>query len=186
MLGLVGAGGIGLQLNASIMSLAWTEVSMILLVIIATVVVSEWVSAKIRHAHHLTARIAVASSQNPSPCAAVVIQRGSASQRSANSRRLATPTASGKKPNIGASLGESPTNTNRSRAASRSVPEDLVHQQARHAELVVVAKPSVDVNGAYFRRGPVLYKGCKRCDRTAVASSGPTSSAKSMARSVSR
>ena len=50
VLGLVGAGGIGLQLNASIMSLAWTEVSMILLVIIATVIVSEWVSAKIRHA----------------------------------------------------------------------------------------------------------------------------------------
>ena len=50
VLGLVGAGGIGLQLNASIMSLAWTEVSMILLVIIATVIVSEWVSAKIRYA----------------------------------------------------------------------------------------------------------------------------------------
>lgn len=50
VLGLVGAGGIGLQLNASITSLAWTQVSLILLVIIATVVVSEWVSAKIRHA----------------------------------------------------------------------------------------------------------------------------------------
>ena len=50
MLGLVGAGGIGLQLNASIMNLAWTEVSMILIVIIATVIVSEWVSAKIRYA----------------------------------------------------------------------------------------------------------------------------------------
>ena len=50
VLGLVGAGGIGLQLNASIMSLAWTEVSMILIVIIATVIVSEWVSAKIRYA----------------------------------------------------------------------------------------------------------------------------------------
>ncbi len=50
VLGLVGAGGIGLQLNASIMTLAWTEVSMILIVIIATVIVSEWVSAKIRHA----------------------------------------------------------------------------------------------------------------------------------------
>jgi phosphonate transport system permease protein len=50
VLGLVGAGGIGLQLNASILTLAWTEVSMILLVIIATVVVSEWVSAKVRHA----------------------------------------------------------------------------------------------------------------------------------------
>lgn len=50
VLGLVGAGGIGLQLNASIMNLAWTQVSLILLVIIATVVVSEWISAKIRHA----------------------------------------------------------------------------------------------------------------------------------------
>ncbi len=50
VLGLVGAGGIGLQLNASIMTLAWTQVSMILIVIIATVIVSEWVSAKIRHA----------------------------------------------------------------------------------------------------------------------------------------
>jgi phosphonate transport system permease protein len=50
VLGLVGAGGIGLQLNASIMNLAWTQVSMILIVIIATVIFSEWVSAKIRHA----------------------------------------------------------------------------------------------------------------------------------------
>lgn len=50
VLGLVGAGGIGLQLNASIMNLAWTRVSLILLVIVATVIVSEWVSAKIRHA----------------------------------------------------------------------------------------------------------------------------------------
>jgi len=50
VLGLVGAGGIGLQLNASIMNLAWTQVSVILSVIIATVIVSEWVSAKVRHA----------------------------------------------------------------------------------------------------------------------------------------
>ncbi len=50
VLGLVGAGGIGLQLNASITNLAWTQVSLILLVIIATVVLSEWVSAKVRHA----------------------------------------------------------------------------------------------------------------------------------------
>ncbi len=50
VLGLVGAGGIGLQLNASIMNLAWTRVSVILLIIIATVVVSEVVSARIRHA----------------------------------------------------------------------------------------------------------------------------------------
>lgn len=50
VLGLVGAGGIGLQLNASIMNLAWTRVSVILLIIIATVIVSEVVSARIRHA----------------------------------------------------------------------------------------------------------------------------------------
>ena len=50
VLGLVGAGGIGLQLSSSINTLAWTQVSLILLVIIATVVVSEWVSAKIRYA----------------------------------------------------------------------------------------------------------------------------------------
>ena len=50
ILGLVGAGGIGLHLSSSIANLAWTQVSVILLVIIATVVLSEWVSAKVRHA----------------------------------------------------------------------------------------------------------------------------------------
>ena len=50
VLGLVGAGGIGLELNAALTQLYWTQVSLILLVIIATVIVSEWVSAKIRHA----------------------------------------------------------------------------------------------------------------------------------------
>ncbi len=50
VLGLVGAGGIGLQLEASISNLAWTQVSLILLVILATVIVSEWVSARVRHA----------------------------------------------------------------------------------------------------------------------------------------
>lgn len=50
VLGLVGAGGIGLQLEASISNLAWTQVSLMLLVILGTVLVSEWVSAKIRHA----------------------------------------------------------------------------------------------------------------------------------------
>ena len=50
VLGLVGAGGIGLQLNASIMNLAWTRVSVILLIIIATVVFSEWISAWVRQA----------------------------------------------------------------------------------------------------------------------------------------
>ena len=50
ILGWVGAGGIGLQLNSSINNLAWTQVSLILLIIIATVVIGEWVSARIRHA----------------------------------------------------------------------------------------------------------------------------------------
>jgi len=50
VLGLVGAGGIGLELNAAITQLFWTQVSLILLVIIGTVVLSEWVSAKVRHA----------------------------------------------------------------------------------------------------------------------------------------
>ena len=50
VLGLVGAGGIGLPLNGAITTLAWTQVSLILLVIIGTVIVSEWVSAKVRHA----------------------------------------------------------------------------------------------------------------------------------------
>jgi phosphonate transport system permease protein len=50
VLGLVGAGGIGLQLNAAITQLYWTKVSLILLVILGTVIVSEWVSAKVRHA----------------------------------------------------------------------------------------------------------------------------------------
>jgi phosphonate transport system permease protein len=49
VLGLVGAGGIGLPLNSAITTLAWTKVSLILLIVIATVIVSEWVSAKVRH-----------------------------------------------------------------------------------------------------------------------------------------
>ena len=50
VLGLVGAGGIGLNLEASLNVLAWPQVTLILLVILATVVLSEWVSAKVRHA----------------------------------------------------------------------------------------------------------------------------------------
>ncbi len=50
ILGLVGAGGIGLQLQASLNILAWPQVTLIFLVILATVVVSEWVSAKVREA----------------------------------------------------------------------------------------------------------------------------------------
>ncbi|MDQ2079998.1 phosphonate ABC transporter, permease protein PhnE [Xanthobacteraceae bacterium Astr-EGSB] len=50
VVGLVGAGGIGLNLEASLNTLAWSQVSLILLVILATVLVSEWVSAKVRAA----------------------------------------------------------------------------------------------------------------------------------------
>lgn len=50
ILGLVGAGGIGLQLQASLNILAWPQVTLIFLVILATVVVSEWISAKLRKA----------------------------------------------------------------------------------------------------------------------------------------
>ncbi|MEM7061199.1 MAG: phosphonate ABC transporter, permease protein PhnE [Pseudomonadota bacterium] len=50
VLGLVGAGGIGLQLQASLNVLKWPQVSLILLVIFAAVLISEWVSAKVRGA----------------------------------------------------------------------------------------------------------------------------------------
>ncbi|KLN59923.1 phosphonate ABC transporter permease [Kiloniella spongiae] len=50
VLGYVGAGGIGLQLKASIDVLAWPQVSLILLVIFAAVILSEMVSAKVRAA----------------------------------------------------------------------------------------------------------------------------------------
>ncbi len=50
VLGLVGAGGIGLQLSSSLNTLAWPQVSLILIVILLAVVISEWVSAKIRGA----------------------------------------------------------------------------------------------------------------------------------------
>jgi len=50
VLGLVGAGGIGLELNAAITQLYWTQVSLMLLVIIGTVILGEWASAKVRHA----------------------------------------------------------------------------------------------------------------------------------------
>ncbi len=50
ILGIVGAGGIGVQLKSSIDTLAWTQVSVILLVILVAVILSEWISAKVRHA----------------------------------------------------------------------------------------------------------------------------------------
>jgi len=50
ILGLVGAGGLGLNLQNSLNVLAWPQVTMIFIVILGTVVLSEWVSAKVRHA----------------------------------------------------------------------------------------------------------------------------------------
>ncbi|WP_413700575.1 PhnE/PtxC family ABC transporter permease [Psychromonas sp. KJ10-10] len=49
ILGLVGAGGIGLFLSSSLNVLAWPQVTLIIIVILATVVVSEFVSAKVRN-----------------------------------------------------------------------------------------------------------------------------------------
>lgn len=49
-LGLVGAGGIGLQLNSSISALRWADASVILIAIFLLVLLSEWVSAKVRGA----------------------------------------------------------------------------------------------------------------------------------------
>ncbi|ADZ70302.1 phosphonate ABC transporter, permease protein PhnE [Polymorphum gilvum] len=50
ILGLVGAGGLGLKLQSSLNVLAWPQVTMILIVILATVVLSEWISARVRAA----------------------------------------------------------------------------------------------------------------------------------------
>lgn len=50
VLGLVGAGGIGLQLQSSLNTLAWPQVALILLVILIAVLISEWVSATVRKA----------------------------------------------------------------------------------------------------------------------------------------
>ncbi|MEX2536230.1 MAG: phosphonate ABC transporter, permease protein PhnE [Trueperaceae bacterium] len=48
VLGLVGAGGIGLQLDASIGELQWARASVIFVMILVLVVFSEWVSARVR------------------------------------------------------------------------------------------------------------------------------------------
>ncbi len=50
VVGLVGAGGIGLQLNASINALQWSQVTMIFMLIIVLVIGAEWLSAKVRGA----------------------------------------------------------------------------------------------------------------------------------------
>lgn len=48
VLGFVGAGGLGMKLNSALGTLAWPKVSMLLIVIFATVIVSEWVTAQVR------------------------------------------------------------------------------------------------------------------------------------------
>ncbi len=48
VLGLVGAGGIGVKLEAALGTLAWPKVTTLLIVILATVVVSEWITARVR------------------------------------------------------------------------------------------------------------------------------------------
>jgi phosphonate transport system permease protein len=50
VLGLVGAGGIGLQLQASVNVLAWPQVTVIFILVFGAVLISEWVSARVRHA----------------------------------------------------------------------------------------------------------------------------------------
>ena len=50
VLGLVGAGGLGLALQDSLNVLAWPQVTVIFVLILLTVLVSEWVSARVRHA----------------------------------------------------------------------------------------------------------------------------------------
>ncbi len=48
ILGLVGAGGIGLYLQSSLNILAWPQVTVILIMILIAVIISEWVSSKVR------------------------------------------------------------------------------------------------------------------------------------------
>lgn len=48
VLGLVGAGGIGVKLEAALGTLAWPKVTMLLIAIFATVALSEWVTAQVR------------------------------------------------------------------------------------------------------------------------------------------
>jgi phosphonate transport system permease protein len=50
VVGLVGAGGIGLQLNAAVARFAWADVTVIFLMILLVVLLSEWISAKVRQA----------------------------------------------------------------------------------------------------------------------------------------
>lgn len=48
VLGLVGAGGIGVKLESALNTLAWPKVTMLLIAILVTVAFSEWVTARVR------------------------------------------------------------------------------------------------------------------------------------------
>lgn len=48
IIGIVGGGGIGFLLNSAINRLAWDQTLVILITILATVILAEWVSAKVR------------------------------------------------------------------------------------------------------------------------------------------
>jgi len=50
VLGLVGAGGIGLQLNAAVSAMNWNRASIIFILIFVLVLISEWISARARSA----------------------------------------------------------------------------------------------------------------------------------------
>jgi len=50
IVGLVGAGGLGLALDSSIGTLSWSQASLIFIIIFVLVLISEWVSARVRQA----------------------------------------------------------------------------------------------------------------------------------------
>ncbi len=50
IIGIVGGGGVGFLLNSAINRLAWNQVFTVLIAILATVVLAEWVSARVRAA----------------------------------------------------------------------------------------------------------------------------------------
>jgi phosphonate transport system permease protein len=50
VVGLVGAGGIGMYINSAVTRLAWQDVSVIFVMILVLVIFSEWASARLRHA----------------------------------------------------------------------------------------------------------------------------------------
>ncbi len=50
IIGIVGAGGIGMHLAEQIRILEWDKVSFLILMILVTVAVIDWISARLRHA----------------------------------------------------------------------------------------------------------------------------------------